>query len=244
MKISIFGLGYVGAVSLGCLVRDGHDVIGVDIDQGKLDLLTSGQTPIIETGMRDLIEQAAASGRMDVTQSAAEAIQRTDVSFVCVGTPSANTGEHDLGALRSVTDSIGKAIGSKDRSHTVVIRSTIAPGTTEDLIVPLLEKASGKRCGVDFHVCFQPEFLREGSSIQDYDNPPFTVVGCEADSDARLVQEIFVHLKSQFVVTSLRTAEMLKFCCNVFHALKIDFANEVGRVCDGLGVDSDRKSVV
>lgn len=238
MRISIFGLGYVGAVSYGCLTRDGHDVTGVDIDQGKLKLLESGTTPIIEEGMEDLIKSAAASGRARVTDDAAEAIHSTELSFVCVGTPSAANGEHDLSALRNVIGTIGAALKEKAADHTVVIRSTVAPGTTERYLVPWLEESSGKNCGTDFQVCFQPEFLREGSSIRDYDNPPFTVIGCSDDDGARKVREIFSHLESETVTTEIKTAEMLKFCCNVFHALKIGFANEVGRICRSLDVDA------
>ena len=238
MKISIFGLGYVGAVSYGCLARDGHQVLGIDIDAGKLDLLGAGKTPIIEAGMQELIASAAASGRAEVSDDAAFAVRSTELSFVCVGTPSAANGDHDLGALRNVIQSIGAAIRDKKETHVVVLRSTVAPGTTEAELIPLLEKSSGKSCGAGFEVCFQPEFLREGTSIKDYDNPPFTVIGCNSDSGAEKVQEIFKHLQSQTVRTPIRTAEMLKFCCNVFHALKIGFANEVGRICRGLDVDA------
>lgn len=238
LKISIFGLGYVGAVSFGCLVRDGHNVIGVDIDTSKLDLLSTGQTPIIEDGMQQLIADAASSGRTGVTTDSSEAIKKSDISFVCVGTPSARTGGHDLHALRSVISAIGEALRSKTSRHVVVIRSTVAPGTTEEVVIPLLEKMSGKICGKDFDVCFQPEFLREGSSIRDYDNPPFTVIGSRSERATDELRSLFGHLDCRFVVTTIKTSEMLKFCCNVFHALKIDFANEVGRVCDGMQVDA------
>jgi GDP-mannose 6-dehydrogenase len=238
MRISIFGMGYVGAVSYGCLVRDGHEVLGVDIDKGKLELLEAGTTPIIEEGMEELIRSAAASGRANVTDDAANAIHTTELSFICVGTPSAANGEHDLGALRHVIQTIGAAIKEKLDSHTVVIRSTVAPGTTEKELLPLLEQSSGKTCGEGFELCFQPEFLREGSSIRDYDNPPFTVIGCSHEAGAKKVKEIFDHLESETVTTEIKTAEMLKFCCNVFHALKIGFANEVGRVCRSLDVDA------
>jgi GDP-mannose 6-dehydrogenase len=238
MKISIFGMGYVGAVSYGCLVRDGHEVFGVDIDKNKLSLLERGATPIIEQGMEELIKLAADSGRAQVTDDAALAIHSTEMSFVCVGTPSASNGEHDLKALRNVVQTIGAAIRDKSDSHTVVIRSTVAPGTTETEIIPLLERSSGKRCGSGLEVCFQPEFLREGSSIKDYDNPPFTVIGCTHESGADAVRRIFNHLNSETVTTEIKTAEMLKFCCNVFHALKIGFANEVGRICRGLDVNA------
>lgn len=238
MKISIFGLGYVGTVSLGCLSRDGHEVTGVDIDEKKLNLLRSGTTPIIEDRMPELIHDAANSGRLSLTKDASEAIRESAVSFICVGTPSTNKGDHNLSALRTVVSQIGKALGDKDGTHVVVVRSTVAPGTTRDVVIPLLEETSGKRCGEDFKVCFQPEFLREGASVKDYDHPPFTVVGCENSQDANELEELFGHLDCEFVRTSFENAEMLKFCCNVFHALKIGFANEIGRICAGLDMDS------
>jgi GDP-mannose 6-dehydrogenase len=240
MRISIFGLGYVGAVSLACLGRDGHEVTGVDIDQGKLDLIASGKSPIVETGILELVRDVVASGRIKVTDNAAEAIANTDLSFVCVGTPSAPNGSQSLKALTRLSEQIGAALKAKDQPHTVVIRSTVEPGTVEDVVIPILEKHSGKTAQKDFSVCFQPEFLREGCSVQDYDFPPMTVVGLADARAAGQLKEVFGHLPCKFIETDIRTAETLKYACNTFHALKIGFANEIGRICQALGSDSNR----
>jgi len=237
VRISIFGLGYVGAVSLGCLARDGHHVVGVDIDQSKLDLIASGKTPVVEEGMVELMQQVAASGRVEVTRDAGAAIGGTDVSFVCVGTPSAPNGSQDQSAMLTLVHELGRAMRAKGAAHVFVFRSTLVPGTVEDVLLPILERESGKREGTDFHVCFQPEFLREGTSIRDYDNPPFTVIGARSDVAADTLRRLFGHLPCGFHRTSVRSAEMLKYCCNNFHALKIPFANETARLCEGLGVD-------
>jgi GDP-mannose 6-dehydrogenase len=238
MKISIFGLGYVGAVSLACLSRDGHDVIGVDIDQTKLDLIMSGKTPVVEEGMVDLMASAAASGKVTVTTDAQRAVLDSEISLVCVGTPSAANGSQDQGAILRLAVEIGRAIGAKSAPHVVVFRSTLVPGTVEDVLRPIVEQYSGKKDGVDFHLCFQPEFLREGSSIKDYDNPPFTIVGANHDYPVERLRELFGALPCKFIQTSVRSAEMMKYCCNNFHALKITFANETARLCDALGVDA------
>lgn len=238
MKISILGLGYVGAVSLGCLVRDGHHVIGADIDNTKLDLIRQGKTPIIEEGMEKLMADVATSGRVEVTTDAGEAVSKSELSFVCVGTPSASNGGQDQTAIMRVAEQIGDALKDRDDYHVCIIRSTVAPGTVERLIKPILEQHSGKKVGVGFGLGFQPEFLREGSSIKDYDNPPFTVVGGDSERTVNAVKEVFEHLPGQFISTSIGSAEMLKYCCNVFHALKTTFANEIGRLCQSLNVDS------
>ena len=238
MRISILGLGYVGAVSASCLARDGHDVIGCDIDLDKLTLLREGRTPIIEEGMEELVAGAARSGRLSVTDDAADAVRHSELSFICVGTPSLPNGGQDLTAVQRLCQQIGEAIKTKDGRHVFVVRSTVLPGTVNDVIRPLIEEHSGKTVGQDFGLGFQPEFLREGSSIKDYDNPPFTVVGVDGPQSAEMLQRIFGHLPCEFISTSIGTAEMLKYCCNAFHALKITFANEVGRICQALDVDS------
>ncbi len=238
MNISIFGLGYVGAVSLGCLARDGHHVIGVDLDQTKLDLIRQGATPIIEEGMEGLMSNAKACGLVTVTDNAVEGVHQSDVSFVCVGTPARSNGSQDLSAIQRLSEQVGSAIKSKAGYHVLVIRSTVFPGTVEDIIIPIIEQHSGKRKGEDFDVCFQPEFLREGTSIKDYDNPPFTVVGTGSERAERVLRDLFGHLPCEFLVTSIRTAEMLKYACNIFHALKATFANEVGRLAQAMSVDS------
>ena len=238
MKISIFGLGYVGAVSLACLSRDGHDVIGVDIDHAKLELIASGKTPVIEEGMVDLMQKVAASGHVTVTTDAREAVLGSDISLVCVGTPSAANGSQDQGAIVHLAKEIGRALAVKTAPHVIVMRSTLVPGTVEDVLRPIIEAESGKRDGEHFYLCFQPEFLREGSSIRDYDNPPFTVVGANHDHPIERLQALFGHLPCKFLRTSVRSAEMMKYCCNNFHALKITFANETARLCEALGVDA------
>ena len=238
MKISIFGLGYVGAVSLACLSRDGHEVIGVDIDQTKVDLIMAGKTPVVEEGMVDLMASVAASGKVTVTTDPQRAVFDSEISLVCVGTPSAANGSQDQGAILRLAAEIGRAIGEKDKPHVVVFRSTLVPGTVEDVLRPIIEEKSGKKDGTGFFLCFQPEFLREGSSIRDYDKPPFTVVGANHAYPVDQLRALFGHLPCKFVDTSVRSAEMMKYCCNNFHALKITFANETARLCEALGVDA------
>lgn len=238
MKISIFGLGYVGAVSLACLSRDGHDVIGVDIDRTKLDLIMAGKTPVVEEGMVDLMARVAASGKVTVTTDAQAAVLDSEISLVCVGTPSAANGSQDQGAILRLAEEIGRAIAEKQVPHVVVFRSTLVPGTVEDVLRPIIEAQSGKKEGEDFFLCFQPEFLREGSSIRDYDKPPFTVVGANHAYPVERLRELFGQLPCKFLETTVRSAEMMKYCCNNFHALKITFANETARLCDALGVDA------
>ena len=238
MKISIFGLGYVGAVSLACLARDGHQVMGVDVDQAKLDLIAAGKTPVVEEGMVDLMREVVASGRVTVSSDAAQAVLDTEISLVCVGTPSAPNGSQDQGAILRLAETIGQALAGKTSPHVVVFRSTLVPGTVEDVLRPIIERRSGKRDGVDFHLCFQPEFLREGSSIKDYDKPPFTIVGANHEAAIEPLKVLFGQLPSKFIRTSVRAAEMMKYCCNNFHALKITFANETARLCGALGVDA------
>lgn len=238
MKISIFGLGYVGAVSLACLSRDGHDVVGVDIDRTKLDLIMTGKTPVVEEGMVELMAKVAVSGRVAVTTDAKQAVLDSEISLVCVGTPSAANGSQDQTAILRLAQEIGLAIGEKSVPHVVVFRSTLVPGTVEDVLRPIIERKSGKQDGIGFFLCFQPEFLREGSSIRDYDKPPFTVIGANHAYPVERLRALFGQLPCKFVETSVRSAEMMKYCCNNFHALKITFANETARLCDALGVDA------
>jgi GDP-mannose 6-dehydrogenase len=238
MKISIFGLGYVGAVSMACLARDGHEVVGVDLDPVKLDLIRQGRSPIVEEGIQELTAQVVASGRVRVTDDIADAIRSTELSFICVGTPSSPNGSQDLTAVRRVSEQIGAALKDKPAYHTVVMRSTIQPGSMRDVVTAGLESTSGLRANVDFGLGFQPEFLREGTSIKDYDSPPFTAIGTDDPRAADVVRRVFGHLPCDFIVTSIGVAEVLKYACNAFHAVKITFANEVGRVAQSVGVDS------
>lgn len=237
MRISIFGLGYVGAVSLACLARDGHSVVGVDVDPAKLDLIRSGKTPVVEEGMVELMTSVAASGRVQVSSDAVQAVLDSDLSFICVGTPSAPNGSQDQSAMLNLARDLGRAMRVKSSGHVFAFRSTLVPGTVEDVLRPIIEAESGKHDGEDFHVCFQPEFLREGTSIKDYDKPPYTIIGADSLPPVAALRELFGHLPCEFHVTSVRAAEMVKYCCNNFHALKITFANETARLCEALKVD-------
>ncbi len=238
MKISIFGLGYVGAVSLACLARDGHDVVGIDIDPAKLDLIRAGKTPVVEEGMVELMAKVVAGGKVSVTTDIYRAVLDTDISLICVGTPSAPNGSQDQSAILRICRDLGLAMREKRKPHVFVFRSTLMPGSVEEVLRPIIERESGKRDGVDFHLCFQPEFLREGSSIRDYDKPPFTIVGANGEAPVAVLRDLFGHLPCEFHVTSVRAAEMVKYCCNNFHAMKITFANESARLCEALGVDA------
>jgi len=237
VDISIFGLGYVGAVSLACLARDGHRVVGVDVDQAKLDLIASGRTPVVEEGMVELMREVVASGAVRVTRDEADAVRTTELSFICVGTPSSPNGSQDQSAMLRVAADLGRALKEKAAPHVFVFRSTLVPGTVEDVLTPILERESGCKEGTDFHVCYQPEFLREGSSIKDYGQPPFTIVGGHDEAAVGKLKSLFGALPCEFHSTSVRTAEMVKYCCNNFHALKITFANETARLCEALRVD-------
>jgi len=237
MNISIFGLGYVGAVSLACLARDGHRVVGVDVDPAKLALISEGKTPVVEEGMVDLMREVVASGRVSVSTDAIAAVADSDLSLICVGTPSASNGSQDQSAMLRLSHDLGRAMSSKATSHDFVFRTTLVTGTVEDVLRPIIEQQSGKKDGIDFDVCFQPEFLREGTSIRDYDRPPFTIVGANAAHPAEILRTLFGKLPCEFYCTSIRAAEMVKYCCNNFHALKITFANETARLCEALGVD-------
>jgi GDP-mannose 6-dehydrogenase len=237
MKISIFGLGYVGAVSLACLVRDGHSVIGVDIDSAKLDLILAGKTPVVEEGLVALMGEAATSGRLSVTSDVCQAVQDSDLSLICVGTPSAQNGSQNQQAILDLAKDLGAAIRHKTAKHVFVFRSTLVPGTVEGVLRPIMEERSQKKDGVEFHICFQPEFLREGTSIKDYDKPPFTIIGANSEFAVASLRQLFGHLPCDFLLVSVRAAEMVKYSCNNFHALKITFANETARLCEALGVD-------
>ena len=238
MNIAIFGMGYVGAVSAACLARDGHEVIGVDIDAHKLALLSQGQSPIVEEGIQELTQQVVTQGRLQVSDDVDQSVGRTELSFVCVGTPSRPNGSQDMQAIEHVAAQIGAALSHHDHYHVVVIRSTVRPGTVTEKVLPILEQHSGKRVGEHFGLAFQPEFLREGSSIRDYDNPPFTVIGADSEHTLNIIRPVFTHLPCEFIGTDIGTAEMLKYACNAFHAVKITFANEMGRIAQSLKVDS------
>ncbi len=238
MKVSVIGLGYVGAVTAACLARDGHEVLGIDLDPTKLKLLGEGRAPIVEEGIDEITREAAHSGRLQVTDKLDDRIADYDLIFVCVGTPSAANGSQDLTAVRRVSEQIGAALKGCSGFPVVVLRSTVYPGSTEGVVKPILEEHARGKAGSDFGLCFQPEFLREGSSVKDFYNPPFTVVGTDCPKSQERVRSLFADFPGEFVATGFSAAEMLKLTCNVFHALKISFANEVGRLGRSLGVDS------
>ncbi|MEM1109244.1 MAG: nucleotide sugar dehydrogenase [Planctomycetota bacterium] len=238
MKVSIFGLGYVGAVTAGCLVRNGHTVVGVDPNKEKLEFIRAGKAPILEEGVEDLMAEAASSGRLTVTDDCAEAVAATDISLVCVGTPSAPDGSLGTIYVTKVCEEIGKAIADKDGYHTVVVRSTVAPGTTVGILQPILEEHAGGKAGEAFGLAMNPEFLREGTSIKDFYDPPYTVVGTDSDRVFADVCELYKESGGEAIRCSIPAAESIKYACNLFHATKITFANEIGMVCKVAGVDS------
>lgn len=237
VKISVFGLGYVGAVSAGCLAAEGHQVMGVDPVPAKVQMISRGQSPIIEAEIGEIIDAAVRSGRLSATENADLAIEETDLSFVCVGTPSLHNGNLDLRYIRRICEQIGQALRTKSRRHTVVIRSTILPGTMRNIVIPILEEFSGKKAGADFGVCNNPEFLREGSAVWDFRNPPKTVIGEFDPLSADLLVTLYADLEAPLIRTSLESAEMIKYVDNSWHALKIGFANEIGRICKSLNID-------
>jgi GDP-mannose 6-dehydrogenase len=238
LNISVFGLGYVGTVSAGCLASEGHVVIGIDSLRAKVDLINSGQSPIIEAEIGEIIATTSQSGLLHATVDENDAVNRTDLSFVCVGTPSQPNGSLDLRYIRRVCEMIGKALGNKSSRHTVVIRSTILPGTMRRIVIPALEEFSGKKAGDDFGVCNNPEFLREGTAVNDFRNPPKTVIGQFDQVSGDLLSTLYARLTAPLIRTDLETAEMVKYVDNSWHALKIGFANEIGNLCKSLSVDS------
>ena len=238
-RIAVFGLGYVGCVSAACFADRGHEVVGVDVSPDKVAMVAEGRTPIVEERIGELIAEVVASGRLRATTSAAEAVAATDVALVCVGTPSDASGGISTEYLERVGEEIGAAIGALEgRRYTVILRSTMLPGTCEEIVVPLIEKASGLRAGRDFGVAVNPEFLREGSSVRDFYDPPKTVIGEMDAASGEVVAALYEGLPGPVYRVPIRVAEMTKYADNGFHALKVGFANEIGAVCRALGVDS------
>lgn len=238
MKLSIFGLGYVGAVAAACLANDGHEVIGIDPVQAKVDLINQGRTPIIEAEIGEIIARNVESGRLRAIVDPMEGIHATDLSFVCVGTPSQPNGNLDLRFIRRICEQIGHAIKQKPGRHTVAIRSTVLPGTMRDIVIPILEESSQKKAGVDFGVCHNPEFLREGTAVRDFYAPPKTVIGELDPASGSLLAQLYEKLDAPLIRTSVETAEMVKYVDNCWHALKIGFANEIGNISKVLGIDA------
>ena len=238
MNVSVFGLGYVGSVSAACFAEDGHTVVGVDVNADKVASLNEGRSPIVEKGLDELIRDNTANGRLRATTSTAEAIRDTELSLICVGTPSRKNGSLDLTYLERVAEQIGLALKEKDAYHVVVVRSTVLPGTTHDVVIPALERTSGKTYGTGFGVTVNPEFLREGTAIHDFRNPPLTLVGHNYTSDAEPTKALYAKVHAPMETTTIRTAEMMKYASNTWHALKVTFANEIGNVCKRVGIDS------
>ena len=240
MKISVLGLGYVGAVSAGCLARDGHEVIGVDPERVKVDLINAGRSPIIEKDIGGIIAEQAATGRLSATSDLETAVRNTDLALVCVGTPSLPNGGLDLRYVRRVCEQIGKVIATHPGAPVIVMRSTMLPGTMRDVVIPILEKASQKKAGQEFGVCINPEFLREGTAVHDYYHPPKTVIGEVNRASGDLLASIYGKMPGPMIRTDIETAEMVKYADNTWHALKVGFANEIGTICKALQVDAHR----
>jgi GDP-mannose 6-dehydrogenase len=233
MRVSVLGLGYVGAVISACLARDGTDTIGVDINPDKVAMVASGRAPVVEPGLAELLEAGVQSGRLTATTSTAEAVNLTDVSLISVGTPSRFNGAPDLASVFRVCTEIGKSIRKKRQPHTVVIRSTVLPGTTERCSAILRKEAGNGYVSV----AFNPEFLREGSAIQDYDSPPYTIVGTASSTAERVLRELYTTIRAPVIVTEPTVAELIKYTSNAWHATKITFANEIGRLAKAFGID-------
>lgn len=236
--IGVYGLGYVGCVSAVCLASMGFDVIGVDVNADKVASLRRGIAPIVEERIGDLTAEVTAAGNLTVTTESRYAVLNTDISLICVGTPSTPRGELTTSFLEQVTEQIGAALAEADRWHVVVFRSTMIPGTCESLLIPILEALSGKRAGVDFGVCVNPEFLREGTSVRDFFDPPKTVVGASDARASKAVLELYRDIPGHRYEVPIKIAEMTKYVDNSFHALKVSFANEIGAICSALDLDS------
>lgn len=238
MNVSVFGLGYVGCVSAACLARDGHQVVGVDVNADKVSIINSGRSPIIEPDLEPLIKGLVRDGRLSATTSCEDAVRDTDLALVCVGTPDVGHGQPDLEALSRVVESIGRASALRERPFTIVIRSTVLPGTNDLLRAKLVTAADADGLTPNVRFASNPEFMREGSSIKDFDHPPFVLIGSEDPAALAALRELYAKVDAEVVETSIRTAEMIKYVCNSYHALKVCFANEIADLCDALGSDA------
>src|SRR5271166_3828610 len=238
-SVSVFGLGYVGTVTAACLAHKGHKVIGVDLNRAKVEALHAGRSPVVEPRVEDLIAEGHAKGRLSATADSEYAVLNSDISFLCVGTPSLRNGKLDLGHIEPVCREIGDTLKKKDGFHLVVLRSTVLPGTAESIVVPVLEKASEKRMGKDFGVCVNPEFMREGTAVADFLEPSMTVIGARDSAHSQMLRELYAWVPGRVFETSFRSAEMVKYVCNAWHATKVSFANEVGTLAKELGVDAE-----
>ena len=238
-SISVFGLGYVGTVTAACLANRGNNVIGVDLNRTKVEAINSGNSPIVEPRVSEIIADSHKANRLHATSSAEAAVMNSEISFLCVGTPSLRNGKLDLGHIEPVCREIGEILKKKNSFHLVVLRSTVLPGTAETIVVPTLGKFSGKRMGPDFGVCVNPEFMREGTAVADFLEPAMTVIGAVDKAHSALVRELYAWTPGRMFETSFRSAEMLKYVCNAWHAVKIAFANEIGTLARELDVDAE-----
>ena len=238
-SISVFGLGYVGTVTAACLAHQGNRVLGVDLSPTKVEAMDTGKSPIVEPRVSDLIAESHKACHLHATMDSAAAVMQTEISFLCVGTPSLRNGKLDLGHIEPVCREIGEALKKKDSFHLVVLRSTVLPGTAETIVVPTLEKASGKRMGKDFGVCVNPEFMREGTAVADFLEPAMTIIGAAQPQHSSVLREVYAWAPGRIFETSFRSAEMVKYVCNTWHAVKVGFANEVGTLAKQLGVDAE-----
>lgn len=242
MNISIFGLGYVGSVCTVCFAKEGHRVIGVDIKKEKVDAFCRGESSIVEPGLTEITKKSVEAGNICATQDIQKAVLNSEISFVCVGTPAKDDGSLDTFFLKRVLNEIGEVLREKKGNHVVVIRSTILPGTTESVVIPTLEETSGKKAGSDFEVVFNPEFLREGCALNDFYCPPFIILGQVDNRECTVLKNLWrsMPIDAPIYNVTVRVAEMIKYTCNSFHALKITFANEIGNLCKALDIDSHK----
>src|ERR1700741_4509613 len=238
-SISVFGLGYVGTVTAACLAHQDNSVIGVDLSPGKVEAMEAGRSPIVEPRVPELVAECHAACRLHATSASEAAVLKTEISFLCVGTPSLRNGKLDLGHIEPVCRDIGQVLKTKDAFHLVVLRSTVLPGTAETIVIPTLEKASGKKMGKDFGVCVNPEFMREGTAVADFLEPSMTIIGAADPHHSGLLREIYKWAPGRIFETSFRSAEMTKYVCNAWHAVKVSFANEIGTLAKELGVDAE-----
>src|SRR2546428_1558707 len=237
MRIRVFGLGYVGCISGACLAKAGHEVIGVDVSPEKVEMVNAAVSPVVEPGLGEILAEVVGTKRLRATESSEEAVRNTDVALICVGTPSRSNGQLNVSFLERVSREIGHALRRRTEPYTVVIRSTILPGTTDRLVVPAIVDGAAAELGSQVGIAVNPEFMREGSSLHDFAHPPFTLVGCDDHELATILRSLYAGVEAPFIHTAVRTAEMVKYVSNAFHALKVCFANEIGEVCTPVGAD-------